>query len=428
MFTTAQLISIAVFVIVMILVISEKIHRTVAALLGAMALIVLGVIDWETGIHHVDFETIGVLLGMMLFVSVVKESGLFEFAAIKAAKMAKGKPWAIMVAFMIITAALSALLDNVTTVLLVGPMTLIVCDLLEINPVPYFLVEVFASNIGGTATLIGDPPNIMIGSAAPFSFADFVMVDTPAAILCLIVSIFAFKFVFGRKLDVTEENRKKVLDLNPADYIRDRALFKKSLVMIVVVVALFMLHGTLHLDSCVIALGVAGVMVVLGKADLEMCVFGIEWTTILFFCGLFIVVGGMAETGVIAMMAEGIVAICGGSPLVMMLVILWASGIISAILDNIPFCATMIPVIQTIEAGGEIDVIPLWWALSLGACLGGNGTLIGASANVVLCSIAGKNGHPISFMEFTKYGFPVMILTLIVATGYMFVRYGLAMM
>lgn len=428
MFTTAQLISIAVFVIVMILVISEKIHRAVAALLGAMALIVLGVIDWETGIHHVDFETIGVLLGMMLFVSVVKESGLFEFAAIKAAKMAKGKPWAIMVAFMIITACLSALLDNVTTVLLVGPMTMIVCDLLDINPVPYFLVEVFASNIGGTATLIGDPPNIMIGSAAPFSFADFVMVDTPASILCMIVIIFAFKFVFGRKLNVTEENRAKVLDLNPNDYIRDRALFTKSLVMIVVVVALFMLHGTLHLDSCVIALGVAGVMVVIAKADLEMCVFGIEWTTIGFFCGLFIVVGGMAETGVIAMMAEGIVAICGGNPLVMMLVILWASGIISAILDNIPFCATMIPVIQTIEATGEIDVIPLWWALSLGACLGGNGTLIGASANVVLCSIAGKNGHPVSFMEFTKYGFPVMILTLIVATGYMFVRYGLAMM
>lgn len=428
MFTTAQLISIAVFVIVMILVISEKIHRAVAALLGAMALIVLGVIDWETGIHHVDFETIGVLLGMMLFVSVVKESGLFEFAAIKAAKMAKGKPWAIMVAFMVITAMLSALLDNVTTVLLVGPMTMIVCDLLDINPVPYFLVEVFASNIGGTATLIGDPPNIMIGSAAPFSFADFVMVDTPASILCMIVVIFAFKFVFGRKLNVTEENRAKVLDLNPNDYIRDRGLFIKSLVMIVVVVALFMLHGTLHLDSCVIALGVAGVMVVIAKADLEMCVFGIEWTTIGFFCGLFIVVGGMAETGVIAMMAEGIVAICGGNPLVMMLVILWASGIISAILDNIPFCATMIPVIQTIEATGEIDVIPLWWALSLGACLGGNGTLIGASANVVLCSIAGKNGHPISFMEFTKYGFPVMILTLIVATGYMFVRYGLAMM
>lgn len=428
MFTTAQLISIAVFVIVMILVISEKIHRAVAALLGAMALIVLGVIDWETGIHHVDFETIGVLLGMMLFVSVVKESGLFEFAAIKAAKMAKGKPWAIMVAFMVITAMLSALLDNVTTVLLVGPMTMIVCDLLDINPVPYFLVEVFASNIGGTATLIGDPPNIMIGSAAPFSFADFVMVDTPASILCMIVVIFAFKFVFGRKLNVTEENRAKVLDLNPNDYIRDRGLFIKSLVMIVVVVALFMLHGTLHLDSCVIALGVAGVMVVIAKADLEMCVFGIEWTTIGFFCGLFIVVGGMAETGVIAMMAEGIVAICGGNPLVMMLVILWASGIISAILDNIPFCATMIPVIQTIEATGEIDVIPLWWALSLGACLGGNGTLIGASANVVLCSIAGKNGHPISFMEFTKYGLPVMILTLIVATGYMFVRYGLAMM
>ena len=428
MFTTAQLISIAVFVIVMILVISEKIHRAVAALLGAVALIVLGVIDWDTGIGHIDFNTIGVLLGMMLFVSVVKESGLFEYAAIKAAKIAKGKPWAIMVAFMIITAVLSALLDNVTTVLLVGPMTLIVCDLLEINPVPYFMTEVFASNIGGTATLIGDPPNIMIGSSAGFSFADFIMVDTPCVIITMIVVIFCFKFAFGRNLNVSEENRKKILDLDPNDYIRDRSLFIKSLVMIAVVVFLFMTHGIFHLESCIIALGAAGIMVVISKADLEMCVFGIEWTTIGFFCGLFMVVGGMAETGVIAMMAEGIVAICGGNPLVMMLVILWASAIISAILDNIPFVATMIPVILTIAEGGQIDVLPLWWALSLGACLGGNGTLIGASANVVLCSIAGKNGHPISFIQFTKYGFPVMILTIVVATVYMFLRYGLAML
>ena len=283
MFTSAQLISIAVFVIVMVLVVSEKIHRAVAALLGAVALIVLGVIDWDTAIGHVDFNTIGVLLGMMLFVSVVKESGLFEFAAIKAAKIAKGKPWAIMVAFMLITAVLSALLDNVTTVLLVGPMTLIVCDLLEINPVPYFMTEVFASNIGGTATLIGDPPNIMIGSAAGFSFADFVLVDTPCVIITMVVTVFAFKFVFGRGLDVSEENRKKILDLDPNDYIRDRSLFIKSLVMIAVVVFLFMTHGIFHLESCIIALGAAGIMVVISKADLEMCVFGIEWTTIGFF-------------------------------------------------------------------------------------------------------------------------------------------------
>ena len=276
MFTSAQLISIAVFVIVMVLVVSEKIHRAVAALLGAVALIVLGVIDWDTAIGHVDFNTIGVLLGMMLFVSVVKESGLFEFAAIKAAKIAKGKPWAIMVAFMLITAVLSALLDNVTTVLLVGPMTLIVCDLLEINPVPYFLTEIFASNIGGTSTLIGDPPNIMIGSSAGFSFADFIMVDTPCVIITMIVVIFCFKFAFGRNLNVSEENRKKILDLDPNDYIRDRSLFKKSLVMIAVVVVLFMAHGVLHLESCIIALGVAGIMVVISKADLEMCVFGIE--------------------------------------------------------------------------------------------------------------------------------------------------------
>ena len=427
MFTTAQIISIVVFVVVMAIVASEKIHRCLVALAGAVVLIVVGVISYDIGIESIDFNTIGVLLGMMLFVSVVKESGLFEFAAIKAAKIAKGNPWRIMMAFMIITAVLSALLDNVTTVLLVGPMTLVVCDLLEINPVPFFITEILSSNIGGTATLIGDPPNIMIGSAANYSFADFVMVDTPAVILVMIVSIFCFKFIFGRGLHVDAEHAAKIEALEPNDYIRDRGLFIKSLVMIGVVVVLFMVHGALGLESCVIALGAAATIMLISKADLEQCVFGVEWTTIGFFCGLFMVVGAMEHTGVITMLAEAIMDLCGGNLLVMMLVILWASAVISAILDNIPFVATMIPVIIAIEATG-VEVTPLWWALSLGACLGGNGTLIGASANVVLTSISGKNGHPISFMQFTKYGFPVMIMTVAVAMVYMMVRYGIALM
>ena len=427
MFSTAQIIAIVVFVAVMALVASEKVQRTIAALAGAMVLIILGVIDFETGIHHIDFNTIGVLLGMMLFVSVVKESGLFEFTAIKAAKIAKGDPWRIMVAFVLITAVLSALLDNVTTVLLVGPMTIVVCDLLEVNPVPYFLTEIMASNIGGTATLIGDPPNIMIGSAAHYSFFDFVAVDTPAVVIILIAIIFVWKFMYGRKMHVAAEKQEKVMELEPRDYIRDSRLFKISITMIAIVAVMFFLHGALHLESSVIALSAAAIIMLISKADIELCVFSVEWTTIGFFCALFMVVGGLAETGVINMLAQWLVDITGGNMFVLMLVILWASAIISAILDNIPFVATMIPVLLAIEGTG-VDVTPLWWALSLGACLGGNGTLIGASANVVLTSISARQGHPISFMQFTKVGFPMMIITVAIAMVYMILRFGLALL
>ena len=427
MFTTSQIIAIVVFVAVMALVASEKIHRCLAALFGALVLIIAGVISFDTGIGHIDFNTIGVLIGMMLFVSVVKESGLFEYTAIRAAKIAKGDPWMIMVAFVIITAVLSALLDNVTTVLLIGPMTLVVCKLMDTSPIPYFITEILASNIGGTATLVGDPPNIMIGSAANFTFFDFIANDAPGVVIILVVVIIAFKFMYGRKMEKSAEHAEAIMHLVPEDHIKDQGLFKKSIVMIIVVVVCFMIHGQLGLESSVIALSAAAVMMLIGRADLEKCVYGVEWTTIGFFCGLFMVVGALSETGVITMLAQWIMDITNYNPLAMMLVILWASAIISAILDNIPFVATMIPVIIAIEATG-IDVGPLWWALSLGACLGGNGTLIGASANVVLSSISTKNGYPITFMDFTKVGFPIMILTVVVATIYMFLRYGLALM
>ena len=427
MFTTPQIIAIVVFVVVMALVASEKVHRTLAALLGALVLVCAGVISYDTGIEHIDFSTIGVLVGMMLFVSVVKESGLFEYTAIASAKLAKGNPWMIMVAFCIITAVLSAFLDNVTTVLLIGPMTLVVCRLLDVNPIPYFITEILSSNIGGTATLIGDPPNIMIGNAAGLEFIDFILNDAPAVIIIMVVVIIIFKFMFGRGMEVSPEHQAAVMELDPKEHIKDMGLFKKSIVMIVLVVIFFMIHGQLGLESCVIALAAAAIMMLIGKADLEHCVYGVEWTTIGFFCGLFMVVGALSETGVILMLANWIMDICQGSPFIMMIVILWASAIISAVLDNIPFCATMIPVIAAIGATG-IDVWPLWWAISLGACLGGNGTLIGASANVVLSSISTKEGYPISFMDFTKYGFPIMIVTIVVATIYMILRYGLAML
>ena len=422
MLSAAQIISIVVFVAVMALVVSEKIHRALAALLGAVVLLVIGIIDFNAGMESIDFNTLGVLCGMMMFVAIVKESGLFEFVAIKSAKACKGNPWLIMIAFAVITAVFSAFLDNVTTVLLIGPMTIMLCKTLEINPVPFLLVEIMMSNVGGTATLIGDPPNIMIGSEAGLSFAQFIMVNTPIVVVIMVVLLVIFRFMYGRHLAVDEKNRLSIMELSAEDAIIDKALFHKSVVMIVLVAIAFMLHGVFNLETSVIALTAAAVIILISGRDIEVAIEGIEWGTIGFFLGLFMVVGGMEHTGVIEMLGNAIVGATGGNVVLMMIVILWASAILSAILDNIPFVATMIPIIMVMETSG-IDVYPLWWALSLGACLGGNGTLVGASANVVLSGIANKEGYNITFMSFTKVAFPLMLVTVALSTVYLLILF-----
>lgn len=422
MLSAAQIISIVVFVAVMALVVSEKIHRALAALLGAVVLLVIGIIDFSAGMESIDFNTLGVLCGMMMFVAIVKESGLFEFVAIKSAKACKGNPWLIMIAFAVITAVFSAFLDNVTTVLLIGPMTIMLCKTLDINPVPFLLVEIIMSNIGGTATLIGDPPNIMIGSEAGLSFAQFIMVNAPIVVVIMVVLLVIFRFMYGRHLAVDEKNRLNIMELSAEDAIIDKALFHKSVVMIVLVAIAFMLHGVFNLETSVIALTAAAVIILISGKDIEVAIEGIEWGTIGFFLGLFMVVGGMEHTGVIEMLGNAIVDATGGNVVLMMIVILWASAILSSILDNIPFVATMIPIIMVMEASG-IDVYPLWWALSLGACLGGNGTLVGASANVVLSGIANKEGYNITFMSFTKVAFPLMLVTVALSTIYLLILF-----
>lgn len=422
MLSAAQIISIVVFVAVMALVVSEKIHRALAALLGAVVLLVIGIIDFSAGMESIDFNTLGVLCGMMMFVAIVKESGLFEFVAIKSAKACKGNPWLIMIAFAVITAVFSAFLDNVTTVLLIGPMTIMLCKTLDINPVPFLLVEIIMSNIGGTATLIGDPPNIMIGSEAGLSFAQFIMVNAPIVVVIMVVLLVIFRFMYGRHLAVDEKNRLNIMELSAEDAIIDKALFHKSVVMIVLVAIAFMLHGVFNLETSVIALTAAAVIILISGRDIEVAIEGIEWGTIGFFLGLFMVVGGMEHTGVIEMLGNAIVDATGGNVVLMMIVILWASAILSSILDNIPFVATMIPIIMVMEASG-IDVYPLWWALSLGACLGGNGTLVGASANVVLSGIANKEGYNITFMSFTKVTFPLMLVTVALSTIYLLILF-----
>ena len=387
-----------------------------------MIVLALHVMPFDAAMEHIDFNTLGVLLGMMLFVSVVKLSGVFEFLAIKCARLAKGDPWKIMLLFVLLTAVLSAFLDNVTTVLLIGPMTLTVCKLLDVNPIPFFMTEILASNIGGTATLIGDPPNIMIGSAAGYSFFDFILYDAPAVAIILVAILGVFYALYGRKMNVDDEHKARIMELDEHAQIKNRRLLKQSVVMTALVVVGFMAHGALGLESCIIALGAAGIIMLISGESIEEALSNVEWTTLSFFAGLFVIVGALAETGVIGMLANGLIDATGGNVFITMLVLLIGSAVISSFLDNIPFVATMIPILLAMESTG-MDVTPLWWAVSLGACLGGNGTLIGASANVVLSDISKKHGYEITFAKFFKTGFPIMLLTILIAGVYLVVRF-----
>ena len=421
--TASQIIALAIFVAVIGVIVSEKLHRAACALIGAMLLILIGILEPKEALGFIDFNTIGVLIGMMMFVAVVKNSGIFEYLAVKAARVAKGNPWRIMVYFMIITAVLSAFLDNVTTVLLIGPMTFSICKTLELNPIPFLMTQIISSNVGGTATLIGDPPNIMLGSAADITFLQFILYDGPIVVIVMIATILGFRLLYHKGLTVTPEKMELIMQMDEKKEIRDQVLFYKSIVMICLVALAFILHDNLGLKTSVIALSCAALMIMIGGQDVEETVHDVEWPTIVFFAFLFIVVGGLEKVGIIHMMAEGMINATGSHYVILMIVILWVSALCSAVLDNIPFVATLIPLIQTMAAEG-IDVWPLWWAVSIGACFGGNGTIIGASANVVLTGIAGRRGYPITFIDFLKIGGPMMIMSIILATIYLLIRFG----
>ena len=419
-----EIVSIIVFLVVIIAIMTEKVHRSAAALAGAVVLLLTRVLDFDAAVGYIDFNTIGVLIGMMLFVAVVKNSGLFEYIAIKAAKLAKGDPWKIMAAFIVITAFLSGFLDNVTTVLLVGPMTITIARMLKINPVPFLITQIFASNIGGTATLIGDPPNIMIGSAAGLTFIDFVANTGVVAIASIIVLLVIMRFLYGTKMKADAEAIETVAHLDESKAIEDHSLLVKSVVMVVIVVFAFIFHSQIGVDTATIALTCAAVMMVIGKQDIDDVISEVEWSTILFFTMLFVVVGGMVETGVIGELANVVLNVASGHQIIMMMILLWASALFSSVLDNIPFVATLIPLVTALGESG-VDIEPLWWAISLGACFGGNGTLIGASANVVLSGISNKHGYPITFATYTKVGFPVMIMTVVLSTIFLLLKFGM---
>ncbi|USH00979.1 ArsB/NhaD family transporter [Thermococcus argininiproducens] len=419
-----ELFALLVFIFTYALIISERIHRTVAAMMGASIVLLANIVPWERVPIFLDLDTILLLAGMMIIVNTTRMSGLFEYIAIKTSKLAKGEPIRVLLLFSIVTALVSAFLDNVTTVLLLTPMLLYISRLMEINPLPFLLSEIFASNIGGTATLIGDPPNIMIGSAAGLSFNEFISNMGPIALLDLVVMIIIVYFAYREVLRVSEEKKERILrTLNGLDEraaIRDLALFRKSITTILIVITLFFVHDKLGVEPAVVALFGASLLLFWSRENPEGILEKVEWATLFFFGGLFILVGSLVETGFIEQIARWMMSYMHGEGEAM-LIIAWFSAFASAIIDNIPFTATMIPLIKAM--GTSLDTYPLWWALSLGACLGGNGTAIGASANVVVIGIAAKEDIKITFVDFLKMGIIVMALTVGVGIGVLWFRY-----
>ncbi|MEK4239646.1 ArsB/NhaD family transporter [Paenibacillus sp. FSL R5-0744] len=418
--------AIGIFLLIYGLIISEKIHRTILAMLGAIVMVAMGIVDQETALHHIDFNTIGLLVGMMMIVGITAETGLFKYAAVKSAKLAKGKPRRILIALFVVTAVASAFLDNVTTVLLMVPVTFSITRQLRINPLPFLMSQIIASNVGGTATLIGDPPNIMIGSAVKeLTFMSFISNLTPVIIIIMLAYIPLLLLMFGKQIKSTPELQQSIMNMDEKAMITDHKLLRKCLIVLGITITGFFLHQALHLESATVALAGAFLLLLLtgGEHMLEKAFHSVEWITIFFFIGLFVLVSGLVETGVIAELAAKAIDLTGGDVLMSSMMILWVSAIASAFLDNIPFVATMIPLIQEMGQMGITNLEPLWWSLALGACLGGNGTLIGASANLIVAGLAGKEGYPITFMKYLKVGFPLMLLSIVISSIYLYLRY-----
>ncbi|MFZ1326634.1 MAG: ArsB/NhaD family transporter [Candidatus Contendobacter sp.] len=422
------------FVITYGVVMSEKVNRAIVALVAAGLMIILGVLNQEAAIRGIDFNTIGLLIGMMLIVAITRQSGIFQYLAIWAAKKVNANPWGILVMISLVTAVTSAFLDNVTTVLLVVPVTLLITEELKVKPYPYLFAMIFSSNIGGTATLIGDPPNIMIGSATGLTFNDFAWNLTPVILVVMAATLIPIYFIWGRHLRAVPEDRQRVMQFNEFEAIKDWRLLKQCLTVIGIVVFGFVFAKWLHLEAATIAIFGAAVLLLLVNVGRDpehqskhvLDAFNeVEWITIFFFVGLFIVVHGVDSTGLLKVLAEKMLALTGGNLNATAMVILWSSAILSAIIDNIPFVATMIPLIKAMAPtfGGPEGVMPLWWALSLGACLGGNGTLIGASANLVVAGFAERAGQPIRFMRYTLVAFPIMLMSIFICMYYLEWRY-----
>jgi Na+/H+ antiporter NhaD/arsenite permease-like protein len=419
-----ELVAVFVFLFTYALIVDERIHRAVAAMIGAAIVIFLHIVPWDSLLIYLDFGTIFLLMGMMIIVNTARTSGLFEYIAIRTAKVARGSPIKVLILFSLVTALSSAFLDNVTTVLLLTPMLLTIAKLMKLNPLPYLIAEIFASNVGGAATLIGDPPNIMIASAAGLTFNEFLMVMAPIALIDLGIVLLMMFLIYGRSMKVEPHERdvmmKAMENLDENAAIQDRSLFKKSIVTILLVVVMFFFHSLLGLEPAEVALIGAAIILFWSREPPELILEKIEWPALFFFGGLFIVVGALVQTGVISQIASAMVGLVSTTGEAMILVV-WFSAVASAIVDNIPLTAAMIPLIK--DLGTTMEIYPLWWALSVGACLGGNGTAIGASANVVVLGISEREGINISFLDFMKLGMAVMVITVAVGLGMLWVMF-----
>jgi Na+/H+ antiporter NhaD/arsenite permease-like protein len=422
-------------VLTYVLIITERLNRSIIALLGGGMMIVSGVLSQDEAIAGIDFNTIALLTGMMVLVSISRRCGMFEYLAIWSSKRGRAQPWAMLLILSLTTAVLSAFLDNVTTVLLIAPVTLAVTRELKVPPYPFLFAEIFAANIGGTATLIGDPPNIIIGSAAGLSFDDFVLHLTPVILVVMTAQLVFTHLIWGRAMHATDAARARVMALDEREAITDWPLLRSSLVVIVVVMLCFVFARPLHLEPGTIALFGAAVLMLLHNIEhhaekekqsvkVAETFNDVDWITIFFFIGLFIVVHGFDVAGAIGILSRELLAATGGDFAATAYAILWGSAVLSSIVDNIPFVATMIPLIKAMApAFGAEHLQPLWWALSLGACLGGNGTLIGASANLTVAGIAERNGVEFSFLTYTKYAFGLMLISVAICHGYLWLRY-----
>ena len=420
-----MVLAIAVFVVVLFVFATDMAHRTPAALAGAVVLVVAGAIGEEEAIEAVHWETLGLLIGMMILVGILKGSGVFGYLAIKSAQAAGGRPGLVLIYLAGITAVLSAFLDNVTTVLLMFPVTLVIAQILEEDPVPFLIVEVLASNIGGTATLVGDPPNIIIGTVVDeLTFMDFIVNLAPPILIILLVTLGIVWFVHGRKLHTTEEDRKGIMALEAAEEIEDRKLLVRAGAICAATVVGFFLQQVTGLNPAIVALAGAAIAMLVCGPEVEKVLHEVEWPTILFFVGLFVMVGALETTGFIDLVAHSL-ASATNSLAGTALIVMWGSGFASGIVDNIPFTATMVPVIEQLAENRGYDaatVEPLWWSLSLGACLGGNFTLIGASANLVVAGLVAREGiTSFTFWRFLLWGFPLTLIALILSSLYVLI-------
>jgi Na+/H+ antiporter NhaD/arsenite permease-like protein len=414
--------AIAIFVAALALIVSERVHRTKIALAGAVAVVVTQTIDQHDAIAAIDFNTLGLLAGMMLIVRLTETTGLYTYLAVRAGQFARGRPFLVVVALAGSTAGLSAFLDNLTTVLLMVPITFLLADTLDIDPLPLVMIEIITSNIGGTATLIGDPPNIMIAGATGLSFVEFLTNLAPIAALTFFVVTGTLYLWFRPRLQIDPKARARIMEIDAARSIEDPEELKRALPVLIGTILLFFVHKPLHLEPATVAMLGATVLLLVTTQPLESALGGIEWPTLFFFIGLFVMVGALEETGAIGEIADGVAEVTGGDRTAELMGITWVSAIASGIVDNIPFTATMIPVVEQLQ--GETMDDAYWWALALGACFGGNFTLVAAAANVAAAGMAERSGRPIRFVEFLKVGVPATLISMVLATAYILLRYA----